>query len=120
MNKEDYIDKFTKIYMSKYGIENVRGGAYCRMIMPDSLTKLLLREIWHANNQCLDCGSNQHFVAKCKSFIEEPTNTLFRIETVYEKNIDWYIILGFCFLLLYGINIFFYIPLDGIKNSKVL
>ena len=113
-------DKFTKIYMSKYGIENVRGGAYCRMNMPDSLTKLLYREIWHAQNRCLECGSDTHYVAKCKSFTEESTNTLFRIETVYKKDIDCYLILGFCFLFLYGINIFIYNSLDGNKTSKVL
>ena len=87
-------DKITKMYMAKYGIDNVRGGAYCRMKMPNSLTKLLYREIWHAQHKCLECGSDQHFVAKCKDFVEE-------------KTIDWYLILGFCFFFLYGINSFY-------------
>ena len=109
-------DKITKQYMAKYGIENVRGGAYCRMNMPDSLVKLLYREIWHAQNRCLECGSNQHFVSRCQSFVDEKTNTLFRIETVKEYDIDWYLILGFSFLFLYGLNIFINQSLDGIKK----
>ena len=100
-------DKITKQYMAKYGIENVRGGAYCRMNMPDSLVKLLYREIWHAQHKCLECGSNQHFVSKCESFVDEKTNTLFRIEVVEKDKTDYYLILGFCFLFLYGLNTLF-------------
>ena len=86
-------DKITKMYMAKYGIDNVRGGAYCRMKMPHSLLKLLKREIWHAQHKCLECGSEKHFVAKCKLFVEE-------------QKIHWYLILGCCFLFLYGINVY--------------
>ena len=67
-------DKITKIYMAKYGIDNVRGGAYCRMKMPKNLIKLLNREIWNAQHKCLECGSDTHFVAKCKFFTEESEN----------------------------------------------
>ena len=99
-------DKITKMYMSEYGIENVRGGAYCRMVMPNSLTKLLYREIWHAQNRCLECGSRSHYVAKCKSFIDEPRNTLFRVETVERNNTDWYLVLGISCTALLALNLF--------------
>jgi len=100
-------DKITKMYMAEYGIENVRGGAYCRMEMPTSLIKLLYREIWHAQNCCLECGSRVHYVAKCKSFVDEKKNILFRIETVERNNIDWYIVLGLSSLALYAIKMYF-------------
>lgn len=93
-------DKITKMYMSEYGIENVRGGAYCRMEMPTSLTKLLYREIWHAQNRCLECGSRAHYVSKCRSFIDEKRNILFRIETVYRNSTDYYLILAFFFVVI--------------------
>jgi hypothetical protein len=99
-------DKITKMYMAEYGIENVRGGAYCRMEMPNSLTKLLYREIWHAQNRCLECGSRVHYVAKCKSFIDEKRNVLFRVETIEHNNTDWYLGLGISCVALLTINLF--------------
>lgn len=93
-------DKITKMYMSEYGIENVRGGAYCRMEMPNGLTKLLYREIWHAQNRCLECGSRMHYVAKCRSFVDEKNNILFRVETIYRSNSDLYIIIGVILIIL--------------------
>ena len=100
-------DKITKMYMAEYGIENVRGGAYCRVVMPNSLIKLLYREIWHAKNCCLECGSSVHYVAKCKSFVDEKKNVLFRIETVERNNTDWYLVLGFLCLLIYVFKLYF-------------
>ena len=71
-NGSDYDeDKFTKIYMARYGIDNVRGGAYCRIHMPCSQVKLLNREIWNAENKCLECGSEKHYVNRCPDFVEE-------------------------------------------------
>ena len=100
-------DKITKMYMAEYGIENVRGGAYCRMEMPNSLTKLLYREIWHAQNRCLECGSRIHYVAKCKSFIDEKKNVLFRVETVERNNIDWYLALAIICVAIYCVKLYF-------------
>jgi hypothetical protein len=94
------------MYMAEYGIENVRGGAYCRMEMPNSLTKLLYREIWHAQNRCLECGSRVHYVAKCKSFIDEKRNVLFRVETIEYYNTDWYLLLGISCTALLTLNMF--------------
>ena len=71
-NCSDYDeDKYTKIYMGKYGIENVRGGAYCRINMPCNQIKLLKREIYNAENKCLECGSMKHYVNRCPDFVEE-------------------------------------------------
>ena len=99
-------DKITKMYMSEYGIENVRGGAYCRMEMPNSLTKILYREIWHAQNRCLECGSRAHYVSKCRSFIDEKKNVLFRVETIYRNNTDYYACIGIAIILIQIISFF--------------
>ena len=58
-------DSITKIYMQKYGIENVRGGSYCQIQIDNNFKKLLKREIYHATDKCLECGGN-HFVKYCK------------------------------------------------------
>jgi hypothetical protein len=58
-------DKFTKIYMDKYGIDNVRGGSYCQMELPYYQINALKKELNGANDNCFICGSREHFVNKC-------------------------------------------------------
>ena len=69
-------DRYTKEYMNKYGIDNVRGGTYVMEHLPEDQINFLLRELAMANNNCLKCGSNGHFIANCKSNIKiNTTNT---------------------------------------------
>lgn len=58
-------DKVTKEYMSKYGIDNVRGGSYCNIELDESQLELLKREIWGAQNKCAKCGRSGHFQDNC-------------------------------------------------------
>jgi len=60
-------DKYTKEYMNKYGIDNVRGGAYVMEILSDDQINLLLREITAANDCCIKCGMKGHFISNCKN-----------------------------------------------------
>lgn len=53
-------DKFTKIFMGKYGIENVRGGCYCQLVLTELDIKFITREIWSAQGKCFTCGGD-HF-----------------------------------------------------------
>lgn len=59
-------DKVTKEYMARYGIENVRGGSYIAENLDADQITLLQREIWMANDRCIQCGSNDHFVKDCE------------------------------------------------------
>ena len=43
-------DKYTKEYMSKYGIENVRGGSYVSTELDYISILTLQKEIWHSKN----------------------------------------------------------------------
>lgn len=46
-------DKCTKIYMSQYGIDNVRGGTYSQVELSDQTKKYLEHELFHANGGML-------------------------------------------------------------------
>lgn len=61
--KEDMI---TKMYMDKYGIENVRGGSYTKIKLDPDQVKLLKQELCTANNLCFKCGKFGHFASHCK------------------------------------------------------
>lgn len=45
-------DKYTKIYMEKYGIENVRGGSYTQMVLPNFQLESLTLELKTASGAC--------------------------------------------------------------------
>lgn len=58
-------DKTTKEYMSKYGIENVRGGSYTQVDLDDAQVDTLNMEIWGAKDACLLCGRRGHYAKEC-------------------------------------------------------
>jgi predicted GIY-YIG superfamily endonuclease len=87
-------DKITKEYMSKYGIDNVRGGLYVEIELPDSLRETLQREIWAAKDVCTRCGRQGHFVKDCYARtnvlgedIEKEENTVWMCD-VCEREFD--------------------------------
>ncbi|ETI40842.1 hypothetical protein L914_13298 [Phytophthora nicotianae] len=58
-------DKFTKKWMLKYGIENVRGGSYSRVDLTPGDIDALSRQLRGSTDQCFVCGSKSHFAAQC-------------------------------------------------------
>lgn len=58
-------DKYTKVYMDKYGIDNVRGGSYCQIELSTCQKELLNRELQTANDLCWNCGKSGHFISSC-------------------------------------------------------
>ena len=58
-------DKCTKNAMSKFGIENVRGGSYVTVVLPPEVIGLLERELRNASNCCVRCGADSHYINKC-------------------------------------------------------
>lgn len=63
-------DKVTKEYMSKYGIDKVRGGSYVELELNDFQKETLNREIWAAKDLCTNCGRSGHFVKDCRAKTE--------------------------------------------------
>lgn len=58
-------DKYTKIYMNQYGIENVRGGSYTKINLDPKAIEFIEKELYSIKNKCYGCGSNKHFIKNC-------------------------------------------------------
>lgn len=58
-------DILTKEYMSKYGIDNVRGGSYSMITLSDAQYEVLEQEIHTATGSCFRCGRDSHWVKDC-------------------------------------------------------
>ena len=69
-------DKYTKIYMNKYGIHNVRGGSYVQINLDENQKETLTREIRGATDKCIQCGRTGHFVKNCYAKTDVSGNTL--------------------------------------------
>lgn len=68
-------DKYTKVYMAKYGIDNVRGGSYITIKLTSTDISSLKKELLGANNLCFKCGLSDHFAKECNNQLaNQPIN----------------------------------------------
>lgn len=58
-------DRYTKEYMNKYGIDNVRGAAYVQFDLDVATKAFIDRELKTANNLCFKCGQPGHYIKEC-------------------------------------------------------
>ena len=61
----------TKDLMKKYGVDNVRGGAYVSIEIDEATKSVLEREFRGDNDKCFKCGLGGHFANRCPIKVEE-------------------------------------------------
>lgn len=59
-------DKYTLLYMKKYGIDNVRGGSFCKIKLSDETKEVINNMILSSSDKCFTCGEEGHFSNNCK------------------------------------------------------
>ena len=66
-NCDDYDeDKYTRIYMDKYGIDNVRGGSFVTVKLDNSTIEQLKKMSDGTKDKCFKCSKLGHFAKDCK------------------------------------------------------
>lgn len=60
-------DKITKQYMDQYGVDNVRGGSYCKPKLFSCQYKSLETELKSLRDQCYKCGESGHLMKSCSA-----------------------------------------------------
>lgn len=58
-------DKYTKKYMDKYGINNVRGGTFSSVKLQKEEIKFLEKSILSSKDHCFVCSKKGHFANNC-------------------------------------------------------
>lgn len=58
-------DKYTKIYMKKFGVDNVRGGSYIKTTLPKFQIDAINVELSTASGACFICKKQDHLMYNC-------------------------------------------------------
>jgi len=81
-------DKYTLMYMDKFGIDNVRGGSFTKIILSKEEIKIINRMINGATDKCFICGGD-HFVSGCQ--MKQINKNILKLRYLLCNNMKQYI-----------------------------
>ena len=58
-------DKYTLMYMSIFGVDNVRGGSFCSVELGGADKYIIKRMLCTATDRCVKCEEHGHFFTDC-------------------------------------------------------
>ena len=79
-------DVYTKEYMQKHGIDNVRGGSYCEINLKAKIRKVLEKELRTVQNECYHCHQPGHMVTNCPKRQKSTRSTSFTTSKFADKS----------------------------------
>jgi len=80
-------NKYTLEYMDKYGIDNVRGGIYVTEALDNTQRSEINKQIWGANDCCMQCGRKEHFIKNCTATKDITGQDIFKEEYKDKKSV---------------------------------
>ena len=79
-------DKYTLKYMEQYGINNVRGGAFCKLKLDKDNLSTIKKMINGSSDKCYICGETGHFANNCKQDDDNILEEFFITKKKIKKN----------------------------------
>jgi predicted GIY-YIG superfamily endonuclease len=81
-------EKHTLLAMEKYGIDNVRGGSYCKVQLTQHDKDKALQTIRSITDKCYKCGEKGHFIKDCGKLQSNSKNKLYPVSINSSENTD--------------------------------